>query len=85
MTYRVIYQRDAAKAVERLPARDRQAIFAKMTQLAAAPYQMPGVKRLQGSPAFRFRVGDYRIVYVLEDNQLLVTVVRIAHRREVYR
>lgn len=85
MSYRIIYQRDAAKAVERLPEREQHAIFAKVKQLAAAPYDMPGVKRLQGSPAYRLRVGDYRVIYTLDDGELIVMVVRVAHRREVYR
>jgi len=46
----------------------------------------PGVKKLSGEDElYRIRVGDYRIVYQIRDNELVVLVVRVAHRREVYR
>jgi mRNA interferase RelE/StbE len=85
MTYRIVYEREAAKALAALSQRDRRAIYVKLEQLAADPYAMSGVKRLQGSSAYRLRVGDYRVVYGLDDGQLVVVVVRVAHRREVYR
>ena len=44
-----------------------------------------GCKKLKGSDAYRIRVGDYRVVYEIHDDVLLVLVVRVAHRREAYK
>ena len=44
-----------------------------------------GCKKLVGTDSWRFRVGEYRIVYSIEDNVLLIEVIRVAHRKEVYR
>lgn len=46
---------------------------------------MPGVKKLQGQDNYRLRVGDYRILYLVENADLVILVVAIGHRREVYR
>ena len=45
----------------------------------------PGVKKLVGHQSFRLRVGDYRIVYEIRDAELLILVIKIGHRREVYK
>lgn len=44
----------------------------------------PGARALQGRPGIRVRVGDYRIIYTIEDDVLVVVVVRLGHRRDVY-
>jgi mRNA interferase RelE/StbE len=54
-------------------------------ELLAADPRPPAFKPLVGSPYFRVRVGDYRIVYLVEDGVLLITVITLGHRREVYR
>ena len=60
-------------------------IAAAIEALAGDP-RPSGVTKLRGPEAFyRIRVGDYRVVYAIEDDGLLVLVVRVAHRREVYR
>jgi mRNA interferase RelE/StbE len=56
----------------------------KIDALAQNPYPH-GTKKLKGENAFRIRVGDYRIVYEIRNNELVVLVLRIAHRREAYR
>lgn len=62
----------------------RERIGAAIDALAVEP-RPPGVVRLAGRDDFRIRVGDYRIVYAVDDAALLVLVARIAHRRDVYR
>jgi mRNA interferase RelE/StbE len=76
--------RDAVRAYRRLhgPLRDR--IRAAVDGLATEPRPVGAVK-LAGRDDFRIRVGDYRIVYAVDDRDRLVLVARIAHRREVYR
>ena len=61
-------------------------ILAKVVSLAGDPLDSPQVKKLKGSPdRFRLRVGDYRIIYRLDEKARLVLVERIRHRREAYR
>jgi mRNA interferase RelE/StbE len=76
--------RDAVRAYRRLhgPLRDR--IRAAVDSLATEPRPV-GVVKLAGRDDFRIRLGDYRIVYAIDDHDRLVLVARIAHRREVYR
>jgi mRNA interferase RelE/StbE len=63
----------------------RQRIAARIDALAENP-RPSGVKKLQGSTdTWRFRVGDYRVLYEIRDRQLLILVVKVGHRREVYR
>ncbi|HUT54187.1 MAG TPA: type II toxin-antitoxin system RelE/ParE family toxin [bacterium] len=85
MPYRITIERDAAKAMEKIPLRDRERIGRKIDGLADDP-RPPGVEKLQGfDDVYRIRSGQYRIVYQVEDDVLLVLVVRVGHRKEVYR
>jgi mRNA interferase RelE/StbE len=60
-------------------------VDARILALAEDP-RPPGVVKMQGAEGyFRIRIGDYRVVYAIEDDVLLVLVVRIGHLREVYR
>jgi mRNA interferase RelE/StbE len=74
----------AARSYRRLhsPLRDR--INAAIDRLATDP-RPEGVVKLAGRDDYRIRVGDYRIVYAVDDDERLVIIARIAHRREVYR
>jgi mRNA interferase RelE/StbE len=75
----------AAKALAALSKPDQKRIQAKIDALAEEP-RPRGVKKLKGPEGFlRLRVGDYRIVYSVHDDVLLVLVVRIGHRGDVYR
>ena len=83
--YRVDLTRTAAKQLDELPGRDRRRVVAKIDALAQDP-RPHGVEKLAGEEAaYRVRVGDYRIVYEIHDDVLRVIVIRIGHRREVYR
>jgi len=86
--YDVVLLPDAERALEKLSTGDRRAaqrIAATLRALASDP-RPSGIRALVGAPGqLRIRVGDYRIVYLIEDSRLIVTVIRIGHRREVYR
>ncbi|MBI3184065.1 MAG: type II toxin-antitoxin system RelE/ParE family toxin [Myxococcales bacterium] len=84
--YTVTILPEALRALEKLPKEVQRRIRDKIDRLAHNP-RPPGVKALQGSERgyLRLRVGDYRLIYRVEDEQLLVLVVRIGHRREIYR
>ena len=85
-SYRVLIKPSAAKEIEAVDKkRDRQRIVAKVLALAEEP-RPAGCEKLAGeSDRYRVRVGHYRIVYSIADNDLVVLVVRVAHRKDVYR
>jgi mRNA interferase RelE/StbE len=82
--YSVQFRPSAAKALEKLDGQIRARILRSITALAGDP-RPSGVKSLTGEPGlWRIRVGDYRVVYEIEDDELVVLVVRVAHRSTVY-
>jgi mRNA interferase RelE/StbE len=76
--------RDAVRAYRRLHGPLRERIRAAVDGLAGDP-RPDGAVKLAGRDDFRVRVGDYRIVYAIDDDGRIVLIARIAHRREVYR
>jgi mRNA interferase RelE/StbE len=85
MAYNVQILPSAACELAALPAKFRERMNARIRSLASDPRPF-GTVKLHGSPAlYRSRVGDYRIVYEIRDQILVVLVVKVAHRREVYR
>jgi mRNA interferase RelE/StbE len=83
--YRVEIERDAAKALRRLPKNLLGRIRAAIWDLADDP-RPPGYIKLAGfEDLYRIRVGDWRIIYTIEDERLLVLVVEIGPRGSVYR
>ena len=82
--YEVRLHPEAVRAFRRLRGSVRDRIEAAIDGLATDP-RPRGAAKLAGRDDFRIRVGDYRIVYAVDDAVRLVLVARIAHRREVYR
>ena len=83
--YRVEVARRAVKALAALPRREQQRVRAAIDHLADNP-RPPGCTKLTGEDdVYRVRVGVYRIVYEVLDDRLLVHVVRVGHRRDVYK
>lgn len=83
--YRVELARRAVKALARLPRREQQRVRVAIDLLAEEP-RPPGCVALKGEErAYRVRVGDHRIVYEVHDDRLVVQVVRLGHRRDIYR
>ena len=82
--YEVRLHPEAARAFRRLRGTVRDRIENAIDGLATDP-RPRGAAKLAGRDDFRIRVGDYRIVYAVDDAERLVLVARIAHRREVYR
>ena len=84
-TYRVEVARRAVKVLAALPRKEQQRIRAAIDLLADNP-RPPGCVAMKGEThAYRVRVGDYRIVYEVFDDRLVVQVIRLGHRRDVYR
>jgi len=81
--YRIELRPAAARALRKLDPQIRPRIQGAIALLARDP-RPPAARALQGRPGFRIRVGDYRIIYTIADDVLLVVVVTIGHRRDVY-
>lgn len=81
--YRIELRPAAVRALGKLDPQIRRRVQGAIALLAQDP-RPPGARALQGRPGLRVRVGDYRIIYAVEDNVLLVVVVRLGHRRDVY-
>ncbi|MBW4092181.1 MAG: type II toxin-antitoxin system RelE/ParE family toxin [Proteobacteria bacterium] len=86
MNWTVCPTLDAQRQLEALdrPVRDR--VIKALARLACDPYASPNVKALRGKKGrYRLRVGDWRVLYTLDRDVLVVLVVEVAHRREAYR
>jgi len=85
MAYRVVFRRSALRELERLPQPIRHRVATAINLLASDP-RPSGAKLLHGSGGrWRVRVGEYRILYVIEDERVTVVVIRIRHRSDAYR
>lgn len=85
MAYRVEFTKSAEKAFDRLDPASRKRIAVEITRLGENP-RHPGIIKLESEhDLYRVRVGSYRIVFSIEDDKLIVLVVKIGHRREIYR
>ncbi|PKQ20146.1 MAG: type II toxin-antitoxin system mRNA interferase toxin, RelE/StbE family [Actinobacteria bacterium HGW-Actinobacteria-6] len=83
-SYSVSLKRSVLKDLEPLPASDRARIMDRIGALADDP-RPHGCEKLSALERYRIRVGDYRVVYSIKDAELVVWVVRVGHRRDVYR
>lgn len=84
MTWRVIIEPNAQRELDALGRRTRERIVAALFRLAENPMAAPNVKALVGG-GYRLRVGDYRVLFALKGEMVVVLVLKVAHRREVYR
>ena len=84
MSYQIKYERAATKALKSLSNTDAKRVLAAIESLTDNPRPIQS-KKLQGSDYHRIRIGDYRVVYEIRDAVLVVVVVRVGNRREVYR
>ena len=83
--YKVSIKRSAAKEIEAIPQKkERQRVISRIGQLANDPRPL-GSKKLSGNDKYRIRQGSFRIVYSIEDTELIVVVVKVGHRKDVYR
>ena len=84
--YTVTYSKEAAKSLQRMPRNTAQLIREKLENIAADPYaDHPNSKKLQGREGYRLRVGDWRVIYKIQNERLMVIVLKIASRGEIYR
>ena len=84
MTYRVEVTRSAIKALRRVNPADAARLRGAIAMLAEDP-RPPASRPLRGRDGWRLRVGDYRVLYTIRDDVLLIVVVTLAHRSSAYR
>jgi mRNA interferase RelE/StbE len=82
--YRIVIKKSAAKEIERLNKQDKIRVIARIRKLAFDP-RPAGSKKLSSQEKYRIRQGRYRILYKIEDNELIITVVKVGHRKDVYK
>ena len=82
--YRILIKPSAVREIDALPKKERQRIARRIQSLSDQP-RPQGCEKLSGEDKYRIRQGDYRIVYSISDQDLTVIVVKVGHRREVYR
>jgi mRNA interferase RelE/StbE len=84
VAYSLYVRGKADDELEKLPQQAQDRINPAIDALADDPYPQ-GHRNLQGREGYRIRVGDYRVLYLVDDEEPSVTVTKVAHRREVYR
>jgi len=82
--YRVELRRNARKSLDRLQEQERHRIISALLNLEQEP-RPKGVEKIRRTELWRIREGDYRLVYHIDDEEKVITIVRIGHRRDVYR
>jgi mRNA interferase RelE/StbE len=83
-SYEIEFKKSVSKDVRSIPSADLRRILSRIDALRDDP-RPPGCVKLAGEEYYRIRQGDYRIVYAIEDGRLLVIVIRIGDRKEIYR
>jgi mRNA interferase RelE/StbE len=84
MTYRIDYEPGVLRSIERFPKHIQRRVVDRIGMLGTNPRPAGSIK-LTGEDAYRIRVGDYRIIYTIHDDRLIVLVIDVGHRGDVYR
>ena len=84
MVYDVYLKKSAEKELDKLPQEVYNRIVKRLISLKNNP-RPPGTKKLVNQDGYRIRVGDYRILYIIDEKEKKVEIVSIAHRKELYR
>jgi len=83
--YRLAIKKSARKELDDLPDQLFLKIDTAILSLIDNPFPYPQSKKLKGEGGCRLRVGDYRVVYSVDEAQKIITIYRVRHRRDVYR
>ena len=85
MSYRIEIKRSAAKALKKIPKANRKRIVEKIDSLSESPPNPDTTKMKGNNPFHKVRIGDYRIVYEIQEDVLVILVIKIGHRKDIYR
>ena len=83
-SYRIVFKKSVTKDLRPIPKQDVQRILKRIDSLADDP-RPAGSEKLSGDEKYRIRQGNYRILYMIEDDIITVTIVKVGHRRNIYR
>ena len=84
MNYTIFIEKTAQKDLSKIPQQYQNRIIKAIQSLAKNP-RPSGSKKLSGRDAWRIRVGNYRVIYEIHDDRLIILVVVIGHRKDIYR
>ena len=84
MTYSIEILRSAQKSLSKINHQDQERIISVVETLVNNP-RPTGCKKLAGRPAWRIRIGAYRVIYEIQEDKLVIVVLDIGHRKEIYR
>jgi mRNA interferase RelE/StbE len=83
--YRIVRTKSFSKALAKLPANWQKRIFAKIREVAMSPYAPNNnLTKLQGHDGYRLRIGDWRVIYELQDDRLVMLVLEVGPRGGIY-
>jgi len=82
--YKVVFRKSVARDLRGIPNQDLRRILATINSLSEEP-RPARVEKLSGLERYRIRQGDYRIIYEIQDDEVIVQVVKVGHRKDVYR
>ena len=83
-SYKIVFKQSVAKDLRRIPTKDVRRILKRIDSLEDEP-RPAGAEKLTGDEIYRVRQGNYRILYAIEDDVIMVTIVKVGHRHDVYR
>ena len=83
-SYKIVFKQSVVKDLRSIPTEDIRRILERIDGLADEPRPV-GVEKLSGDEKYRIRQGNYRILYTIDDDVIIVTIVKVGHRRDVYR
>jgi mRNA interferase RelE/StbE len=81
--YKVVFRKSVARDLRPIPNRDLKKILTAIESLSEDP-RPSGIEKLSGQDKYRIRQGNYRIIYEINDKEVLVVVVKVGHRKDVY-
>ncbi|MCX7737276.1 MAG: type II toxin-antitoxin system RelE/ParE family toxin [Candidatus Kapabacteria bacterium] len=83
--YRILWKKSAVKELSKLPKKIGEKIYSLISKLSLEPRPENCKKLVSLENYYRIKIGDYRVVYFIEDKNLIIEIIRIAHRKEVYK
>jgi len=82
--YEIFFKASVWKDFKKIPQNDLKKILSRIEKLADNPRQL-GCEKITGQELYRIRQGNYRIIYSIQDNELTIWVVKVGHRKDIYR
>jgi mRNA interferase RelE/StbE len=83
-SYKIEFAKSVRKDFRGMPKKDARRILACISELADDP-RTPGSKKLSGEEVWRIRIGQYRVIYEIHDNKIMVLILKVGNRKDIYR